>query len=511
MLKKLLLTLLIAPIATFAQFTENFDGGTTIPTGWTVINGGDTNTWQIIDFSGSTTISAHSGTKAAGIAYGATAHADYLITPAITVTAGVSDFLSFWGRSRDPLYPEVISVRLSTTGTAAANFTTIIDPNVAPASGTAFYKYQYDLSAYVGQTIYIGFYSETTDKFYFDIDDVQVSALPSCSEPTNPLVSNITSQSADVAWTSANTNFQIEYGTTGFTLGTGQVLNPTQTSATISGLLPNTNYQFYLRTNCGNSNFSAWFGPIAFKTKCESVSTFPFNQSFDNATIPDCWSNETVSGTANWTYVTTNGNNTISPRTGARMAEFRTTVTGNKTKLVTPPLNLTTLTNPQLTFYYANVNWVGDIDELRIFYKTSDTGAWVQIGTDYTAEQTSWTQVTLTLPNPSATYYIAFEATSNWARGLNLEDVTVNGTLSNNDFNSSAFSLYPNPVKDNLNIGYKETVKNVEIYNLLGQMVASKNINANEGNIDLSALASGNYLAKVYFENSVKSIKIIKQ
>src|SRR5574343_130628 len=114
MLKKLLLTLLIAPITTFAQFTENFDGGTTIPTGWTVINGGDTNTWQIIDFSGSTTISAHSGTKAAGIAYGATAHADYLITPAITVTAGVSDFLSFWGRSRDPLYPEVISVRLST-------------------------------------------------------------------------------------------------------------------------------------------------------------------------------------------------------------------------------------------------------------------------------------------------------------------------------------------------------------------------------------------------------------
>ena len=74
-----------------------------------------------------------------------------------------------------------------------------------------------------------------------------------------------------------------------------------------------------------------------------------------------------------------------------------------------------------------------------------------------------------------------------------------------------SFSLYPNPVKDNLNIGYKETVKNVEIYNLLGQMVASKNINANEGNIDLSALASGNYLAKVYFENSVKSIKIIKQ
>ncbi len=511
MLKKLLFAVLISPIVTFAQFTENFDGGTAIPSGWTVINGGDTNTWQIIDFTGGTGISANSGTKAAGIAYGAVAHADYLITPSFTVTAGVSDFLTFWGRSRDPLYPETISVRLSNTGNAAANFTTIIDANVAPPSGTSFYKYQYDLSAYVGQTVYIGFYSDTTDKFYFDIDDVTVTALPSCNEPTNALVSNITSQSADVAWTSANANFEIQYGVTGFTLGTGLVISPTQTSSLISGLLPNTNYQLYIRTNCGNSNFSSWLGPIAFKTKCESVSTFPFNESFNNTTIPDCWSNETVSGNANWTYVTSNGNNTITPRTGARMAEFRTTVIGNKTKLVSPPMNLTSLTNPQLTFYYANVNWVGDIDELRIFYKTSDSGTWTQIGSDYTAEQTSWTPVTLSLPNPSSTYYIAFEATSNWARGLNLDDVTVDGTLSNDSFTASALKVYPNPVKDILNISYQDTVKTIEVYNLIGQLVASKSINNNEGSIDLSELSQGSYMVKMQFENAVKSLKIIKQ
>lgn len=174
-------------------------------------------------------------------------------------------------------------------------------------------------------------------------------------------------------------------------------------------------------------------------------------------------------------------------------------------------MNLTSLTNPQLTFYYANVNWVGDIDELRIFYKTSDSGTWTQIGSDYTAEQTSWTPVTLSLPNPSSTYYIAFEATSNWARGLNLDDVTVDGTLSNDSFTASALKVYPNPVKDILNISYQDTVKTIEVYNLIGQLVASKSINNNEGSIDLSELSQGSYMVKVQFENAVKSLKIIKQ
>src|SRR5690606_31961408 len=116
---------------------------------------------------------------------------------------------------------------------------------------------------------------------------------------------------------------------------------------------------------------------------------------------------------------------TIAPRTGNRMAEFRIDNSTAKTKLVTPSLDLTAVANPILTFYYANVNWLGDIDELRIFYKTSASGSWVQIGGNYTEEKTAWEKVELILPNPSADYYIAFEAKSNWARGLNLDDVML--------------------------------------------------------------------------------------
>jgi hypothetical protein len=148
-------------------------------------------------------------------------------------------------------------------------------------------------------------------------------------------------------------------------------------------------------------------------------------EGFESGAIPAGWTLEYVSGTLNWKYVAQNGNASITPRTGAYMAEFRNVTSGSATKLVTPALDLTTLSNPQLTFYYANVNWFGDIDELRVYYKSSGVGAWTQIGIDYTAEQTAWTEVKLTLPNPSNDYYIAFEGTSNWARGLNLDDVLV--------------------------------------------------------------------------------------
>src|SRR5690606_28612894 len=107
------------------------------------------------------------------------------------------------------------------------------------------------------------------------------------------------------------------------------------------------------------------------------------------------------------------------------MAQYKIESVGDKTKLVTPALDLISLTNPQLVFYYANTEWVGDVDELRFFYKTSSGGSWTQIGANYTTEHTVWTQVILNLPNASSDYYIAVEGKSNFGRGIDVDDVMV--------------------------------------------------------------------------------------
>ena len=148
------------------------------------------------------------------------------------------------------------------------------------------------------------------------------------------------------------------------------------------------------------------------------------NEGFETG-IPADWTQEYVSGTLDWNTVAGNGDSSITPRTGAAMAEFKTTAFGDITRLVSPSLDLTTLTVAELTFYYANVNWFGDVDELRVYYKDSAGGTWTQIGLNYVEEQTAWTEVNLVLPNPSADYYIAFEATSEYARGMDIDDVLV--------------------------------------------------------------------------------------
>ncbi|HLV45919.1 MAG TPA: T9SS type A sorting domain-containing protein [Flavobacterium sp.] len=88
--------------------------------------------------------------------------------------------------------------------------------------------------------------------------------------------------------------------------------------------------------------------------------------------------------------------------------------------------------------------------------------------------------------------------------------ITVTFTTSANNFDRQAFKVYPNPVKDILTIAYKENISEVTVINMLGQTVISKSVNANETQLDMSALAKGNYLLKVNANSAVHTVKISK-
>ena len=62
------------------------------------------------------------------------------------------------------------------------------------------------------------------------IDDVSIDNPPACSAVSNPITSNLTSSSVDVSWTAgdpAATSWQVEYGTPGFTAGSGTIVSVT--------------------------------------------------------------------------------------------------------------------------------------------------------------------------------------------------------------------------------------------------------------------------------------------
>lgn len=89
--------------------------------------------------------------------------------------------------------------------------------------------------------------------------------------------------------------------------------------------------------------------------------------------------------------------------------------------------------------------------------------------------------------------------------------VTVTTVLGGKDFDVRSFSYYPNPVKDVLTISYSSDITSVAVYNLLGQEVITKSVNAAQGTIDMSNLADGTYMVNVTSGNKVKTIKVVKK
>ncbi|MCQ9634402.1 choice-of-anchor J domain-containing protein [Chryseobacterium sp. WG23] len=162
----------LIPLGMSAQYSQSFDSAT-MPADWTIINGGDSETWITANASSPSAFAPYSGTHFLGLKYGSTAHDDYAISPAILVVTGVSDKLSFWAKNKGASLAETIDIKISTTDPTAAAFTDTLAASVKPP--TTWQQYTYDLTPYVGQTIYIAFYSSTTNIWYIGIDDFEIS------------------------------------------------------------------------------------------------------------------------------------------------------------------------------------------------------------------------------------------------------------------------------------------------------------------------------------------------
>ncbi|MCK9340062.1 MAG: fibronectin type III domain-containing protein, partial [Bacteroidales bacterium] len=148
------------------------------------------------------------------------------------------------------------------------------------------------------------------------------------------------------------------------------------------------------------------------------------SEDFESGSIGASWTQEQVSGTTSWTVPTSISYPSSGACEGSRSAQFKVSSSGPTTKLITPEMDLSGIAAPQLTFTHAQVLYSPDIDELYIYYRVSATDAWVELAS-YTSEFSTCTEETILLPNPSATYQIAFEAVSNYGYGVVLDQITV--------------------------------------------------------------------------------------
>lgn len=197
----------------------------------------------------------------------------------------------------------------------------------------------------------------------------------------------------------------------------------------LSDLSSSTTY--HLRAYATNGSGTSYGNDVQFTTPCGTITSFPWNEGFENlGTIPACWTQERVNNSGiDWTFITGSGNShPAAAHGGTYNACLKdATAADNKTRLISPTLNLSGLINPLLTFWHTQAIWGGDQDQLIVYYKTSASGSWTTLAT-YTANITAWTQETINLPNGSADYYIAFEGNAKYGYGVCIDDVSVSGT-----------------------------------------------------------------------------------
>ncbi|WP_412985414.1 FG-GAP-like repeat-containing protein [Pontimicrobium sp. IMCC45349] len=97
----------------------------------------------------------------------------------------------------------------------------------------------------------------------------------------------------------------------------------------------------------------------------------------------------------------------------------------------------------------------------------------------------------------------------NVASNQTLNIVEGSSTLSMPSFiNKSFVELYPNPVKDLLNVKSKYLIEQLNIYNIMGKKVLEKN---NTNIVDLGELSSGVYIIKVRTSVSTSTHRFVKK
>ncbi|MBL4706933.1 MAG: immune inhibitor A, partial [Flavobacteriales bacterium] len=291
----------------------------------------------------------------------------------------------------------------------------------------------------------------------FEDYTVNVLAPPSCIAPTAHAASLIAADSALVAWLENGTAilWEVEYDTTGFTLGTGiSVIQGLDTTLALTGLTAATTYDYYVRSICGSNDTSAWTIVRSFTTLCPPLNTpvvLPFVEDWEGNTGTQLDDGSVGCGpTFSWDFDTNDpagrarygaDAEAVSNGTGAITLDRSVSgaVTINHLILTLDMSSYTTATDLELIFDYRHhgeENHPNDSLWIR-----GDTGsAWVGVYDLYANRSTSFITVgpidvdaalTAAGQTVSSTFQVRFGQEDNFptpSDGFSFDDITLRQT-----------------------------------------------------------------------------------
>ncbi len=246
---------------------------------------------------------------------------------------------------------------------------------------------------------------------------------PTCPAPTNLGVdpTSITLNAADIYWTTGGaTNWNVEYGAAGFSLGAGFGIQSTNDTLSLSNLASGTEYEFHVRDSCSATDTSFWTGPFSFITAFNTNYLEDFNAGI---APPFAWeeadgilmANTVLSGTSSdW------GSANFGNSSGTTQAMKVNIWTTNQSEwLITPSLyldpsipNLQAEFDVAVTAYNDSIQGYLDPDDSLAFVISTDNGnTWSNANILWAATDQDTIDATgerITLPLAAYSGYVRF-------------------------------------------------------------------------------------------------------
>ena len=179
--------------------------------------------------------------------------------------------------------------------------------------------------------------------------------------------------------------------------------------------------------------------------------------------------------------------------------------------MISPEFSLSGITSPIFSMKAKSVNDTYGLERFKIAVGTStdyndftviSDGAYIEAPTDWTTYEFDLSEY------EGQNIRIAIHYVGNDSFVLQTDSFKVEGTLGIGENEISDFEYYYNPYNDILNVNSSEILRNIQLYNVLGQKIIDEDINNYGYQINLGNLSTSIYFVRVQGETGVNIFKL---